>query len=151
MDAPHPLNTPRTFRPEETSQQKSYTAILSSKTITNKDNPLGKKTNAWPPLTIMTTNHPPKIFLIRKDSVPPNGPIPTPPRYHSRIHQNCQHSTKNTPSLSMAPILSHSNMISTISTIINSIRRVGILKEVSAEEAIHKETIRHVLLLCNYA
>ena len=48
-DTPSPLDTPGTFRPDETRTRKSYATILTSEAANNKVSPLGQEDNAWPP------------------------------------------------------------------------------------------------------
>ena len=67
----YPLDTPGHL-PDETSQRKTYAAVLTSRAADKEVSPLGRDKAAWPPLASMAIDPPPKLFVQKKDRGPPD-------------------------------------------------------------------------------
>ena len=79
-DTPPPLGTPGNLQPEETSQWKSYAAILTSEAADDQVIPLGHENDAWLLLAITVSDPPPKLFVRPTDTIPPDITYPSPKR-----------------------------------------------------------------------
>ena len=125
-NSPVPLDTPGFQKPDETTHQKSYVAVTSSKAARPKAGPLGLDPAAWPPLASMV--HPPsRQFTMAKDPVPPD---PLPPtncscRPWTRRHQIRKKSTGDQPTLS--PIKKDTNLTAVLSSIVHDIQKQSLI------------------------
>ena len=97
----YPLDTPGHL-PDETSQRKSYAAVLTSRAADKEVSPLGQDKAAWPPLASMAIDPPPKLFVQKRDRGPPDRPS-APPSTPTRTSTPTCASNTTTPTRRRRP------------------------------------------------
>ena len=109
-------NTPDPSNLDETIPSKSHAAALKfGAARTSPAGPLGLDEESWPPLVIMFTNPPPKVFISPKNQIPPDQLSPPPPI-------KCRRQNRCHPPNPTSPIRCDTDLIAYLSSIINNIQ-----------------------------